>query len=82
MTSGDILSATSAALAQAVSRLGGAPSGGVLFNCILRRLELDANDETQKFVDTFAGIPLAGFHTYGESWLGHMNQTLTAVLFA
>jgi hypothetical protein len=53
----------------------------VLFNCILRRLELDANGSTQAFVQTFKEISAAGFHTYGESWLGHMNQTLTGVLF-
>ncbi|WP_024287951.1 FIST signal transduction protein [Cellulomonas sp. KRMCY2] len=82
MQSGDIVSETSAALAAAVDGLGGSASAGVLFNCILRRLELDAKDETQAFVDTFAGIPVAGFHTYGESWLGHMNQTLTGVLFS
>lgn len=82
MESGDIISETSAALAASVDALGGEVSGGVLFNCILRRLELDAQDETQAFVDTFKGAPLAGFHTYGESWIGHMNQTLTGVLFA
>jgi hypothetical protein len=82
MESGDIISETSAALAASVDALGGELSGGVLFNCILRRLELDAKDETQAFVDTFKGVPLAGFHTYGESWIGHMNQTLTGVLFA
>jgi hypothetical protein len=81
MQSGDIVSETAAALAAAVETLDGAPSAGVLFNCILRRLELDAKGEAQNFVDTFTGIPLAGFHTYGESWLGHMNQTLTGVLF-
>lgn len=82
MQSGDIISETSAALAAAVEGLGGAASAGVLFNCILRRLELDAKDETQAFVDIFKGLPVAGFHTYGESWIGHMNQTLTGVLFA
>jgi hypothetical protein len=53
----------------------------VMFNCILRRLELDAKDWNDEFVATFDGIPAAGFHTYGESWLGHINQTLTAVMF-
>lgn len=81
MQSGDIVSETASAIAAAVADLGGQASAGVLFNCILRRLELDAKDETQAFVDTFAGLPAAGFHTYGESWLGHMNQTLTGVIF-
>ncbi|MBU4214544.1 MAG: FIST C-terminal domain-containing protein [Actinobacteria bacterium] len=82
MQSGDIVSETAAALADATETLGGTVNAGVLFNCILRRLELDAKGQTQAFVDTFTGVPLAGFHTYGESWLGHMNQTLTGVLFA
>jgi hypothetical protein len=82
MQSGDIVAETSAAFAAAVDGLGGEVSGGVLFNCILRRLELDAKGLTQEFVDAFQSVPVAGFHTYGESWLGHMNQTLTGVLFA
>lgn len=82
MASGDIIAGTSAALAEAQAQLGGSVSAGVLFNCILRRLELDATDQTEAFVDLFSGLPVAGFHTYGESWLGHMNQTLTGVLFA
>lgn len=82
MQSGDIVHETAAALADATKTLGGTVRAGVLFNCILRRLEIDAKGQAQAFVDTFDGVPLAGFHTYGESWLGHMNQTLTGVLFA
>ena len=82
MQSGDLIADTSAAFTAAVDRLGGTVSGAVLFNCILRRLELDASGQTQEFVDVFRGVPVAGFHSYGESWLGHMNQTLTGVLFA
>jgi hypothetical protein len=52
-----------------------------MFNCILRRLEMDQKDLGDEFVSTFGGIPASGFHTYGESWLGHINQTLTAVVF-
>jgi hypothetical protein len=81
MQPGDIIAETAAALDTALATLDGTASAGVLFNCILRRLELDAKGETQTFVDTFKDVPLAGFHTYGESWLGHMNQTLTGVLF-
>ena len=82
MRSGDLVSETTDAFAAAVQGLGGVASGAVLFNCILRRLELDAGDQTQGFLDAFQGVPVAGFHTYGESWLGHMNQTLTGVIFA
>lgn len=81
MQSGDIIAETSAAFAAAVQKLGGVTSGAVLFNCILRRLELDAKDQTDAFVNIFDGVPVAGFHSYGESWLGHINQTLTGVVF-
>lgn len=54
--------------------------GAVLFNCILRRLELDKLDRHEEFLGIFEGIPAAGFHTYGESWIGHMNQTCTGLL--
>jgi len=77
----DLLGETRAALRNAVAELGGATSGAVIFNCILRRLEIDANNHGEEFVAALGGIPAAGFHTYGESWLGHINQTLTAVLF-
>jgi hypothetical protein len=33
------------------------------------------------YIATFGSIPAAGFHTYGESWLGHMNYSLTGLVF-
>lgn len=77
----DLIGDTRTALRDAVAGLGGATAGAVVFNCILRRLEIDAKNEGEAFVAALGGIPVAGFHTYGESWLGHINQTLTAVLF-
>ncbi|HVQ92333.1 MAG TPA: FIST N-terminal domain-containing protein [Mycobacteriales bacterium] len=81
MNSTDLIGDTRAAIRSAVDEVGGEASGAVMFNCILRRLEMDAKDLHQPFVDAIGGIPTAGFHTYGESWLGHINQTLTAVVF-
>jgi hypothetical protein len=81
MNSTDLIGDTRAAIRSAVDELGGGASGAVMFNCILRRLEIDAKDLHQPFVDAIGGVPTAGFHTYGESWLGHINQTLTAVVF-
>jgi hypothetical protein len=77
----DLIAETRNDLRQAAGDLGGQVSGAVMFNCILRRLEIDQKNLGDKFVDALADIPTAGFHTYGESWLGHINQTLTAVLF-
>lgn len=72
---------TATALRKATAQVGGDPTGAIMFNCILRRMELDADRTHAEFRRTFQSIPTAGFHTYGESWLGHMNQTLTAIVF-
>ncbi|MCL8027019.1 FIST signal transduction protein [Nocardioides bruguierae] len=76
----DIVSETRLALEATRAELGGEVSGALLFNCILRRLDLDAQHAHESFRDVFADIPAAGFHTYGETWMGHMNQTLTGLV--
>jgi hypothetical protein len=81
MNPGDLVTDTAVAIGEARAELGGVTSGAVAFNCILRRLELDARQCADEFIEAFAGLPLAGFHTYGETWLGHVNQSLTAVVF-
>lgn len=81
MSSTRMVQDTAAAMREAVEKIGGKACGAVMFNCILRRLEMDANRWHQDFVDALSGVSCAGFHTYGESWLGHINQTLTAVVF-
>jgi hypothetical protein len=81
MSAGNLLADTRDALEQGRTALGGVVRGAVLFNCVLRRLEMDADGTAELFVAGLQGIPTAGFHTYGETWLGHVNQTLTGVLF-
>lgn len=81
MRTDDLVAGTREALRSAVRGLRGFTSGGVMFNCILRRLEMDALGVGQDFVDAFGGLPVAGFHTYGETWMAHVNQTLTGVVF-
>jgi hypothetical protein len=34
----------------------------------------------ERFLEAFTEVRVAGFHTYGETWLGHVNQTLTGVV--
>jgi hypothetical protein len=82
MKSTDLVEDTRRAIARAKEELGGTIAGGLAFNCILRRLELDAKKQHEPFLQLFSGLQVAGFHTYGESWLGHINQTLTALWFA
>ncbi len=81
MAASDLIADTRQTLAQARAGLSGRISGALLFNCILRRLEMDADGSAAEFLAALQGIPTAGFHTYGESWLGHINQTLTGVVF-
>jgi hypothetical protein len=82
MKSTDIVEDAYRAVARAHKELGGPVSGGLAFNGVLRRLEIDAKNLHREFLRAFDGLQVSGFHTYGESWLGHINQTLTAVWFA
>ena len=54
------------------------PVGGILNDCILRRL-YNGNQLGQ--VDCFRGLPVAGFSTFGELYGVNINQTLTALFF-
>ena len=57
------------------------PAGIVVFNCILRALELKDKQQCEAFCQIFSGIPTIGFNTYGEEYTGHINQTATLLLF-
>ncbi|MEO0334670.1 MAG: FIST C-terminal domain-containing protein, partial [Bacteroidota bacterium] len=50
------------------------------FNCILRTLDLKQQGRTQEYADLFTDTPTVGFSTYGESYIGHINQTATMLL--
>ncbi len=80
MAATDLIGETRAAIRRAAHELDDAPSGAVLFNCILRRLEIDATGQQDAFVNAVGVCPVGGFHTYGESYIGHINQTITGVL--
>ena len=54
------------------------PIGGILNDCILRRL---LNTKNLNSLKTFNDIPLAGFSTFGELLGLNINQTLTAIFF-
>jgi signal transduction histidine kinase/CheY-like chemotaxis protein len=55
--------------------------GCLLFNCVLRYLELKEQDKMSAFNGVFREYPMIGFNTYGEELFTHHNQTLTAVFF-
>jgi hypothetical protein len=50
------------------------------FNCGLRHLELSRNNRLEDYAEIFGETPAIGFATYGESYIGHMNQTSTMLL--
>jgi hypothetical protein len=48
----------------------------IVFNCILRTLDLKSQGKTEAFGKLFKK-PTIGLSTYGEAFLGHINQTAT-----
>jgi hypothetical protein len=78
MEPGDMVAVTNAALDQLEADLGQV-SGMLAFTCILRWVEADVCGTTQAlYADVKRrGIPMVGFNTYGEQYLGHINQTVT-----
>ncbi|MRG91145.1 FIST signal transduction protein [Polyangium spumosum] len=76
----DIVEDTRRALSQARAELGGA-SALIDFDCVLRCLEIESRGLGEPYGALFEGIPAIGFSTYGEQFLGHVNQTATMLLF-
>lgn len=81
LKSKDIVQDTKQALDDAL-KLFGAVSGIINFHCILRTLELKQKNQTEEYGRIFSDIPTVGFSTYGEEFLGHINQTSTMLLFS
>jgi len=76
----DIIADTQATLTEAQAQMG-TLSALVNFNCILRRLELDSKGLSGEYGALFSDTPTVGFSTYGEQYLGHINQTATMLAF-
>ena len=51
------------------------------FDCILRTLELRQKGQCESYGRIFAQTPTLGFSTYGEEYIGHINQTATMLVF-
>lgn len=80
LESTDILKDTKRAIEEKKAELGSI-SGILNFNCILRTLEMEQKGITDAYGEIFANIPTVGFSTYGEAYLGHINQTATMLVF-
>ncbi len=77
----DLVSDTREKLAKLTEELGGTPDGAVLFNCAYRMIEAQIVGSEGPYQATLSAIPHAGLHSNGETYLGHMNQTLTGLAF-
>jgi Uncharacterized conserved protein len=80
LQSKNIIIDTKQALDNKLKELGSI-SGIINFHCILRTLELEQKNQTEAYGKIFTGIPNIGFSTYGEEYLGHINQTSTMLVF-
>jgi len=56
-------------------------AGIINFHCILRTLELESKNQTKEYAEIFRDIPTIGFSSYGEAYIGHINQTSTMLVF-
>ena len=75
-----IIEDTARALQEKQAELGKI-SGLINFHCILRTLELEEKGLTAEYGQLFRDIPTIGFSTYGEEYIGHVNQTSTMLVF-
>jgi hypothetical protein len=80
LESTNIINDTKKAIEDVKSKLGSI-SGIINFNCILRTLELGQKQLKQDYGKLFSDIPTVGFSTYGEQFIGHVNQTATMLVF-
>ena len=76
----DLVADTERALAAAREELGADPAGALLFNCAYRMIEAQTTGATDAYHAALKTLPHAGMHTNGETYLGHINQTLTGLL--
>ncbi len=77
----DIVERTGKDLSASVARLGGC-AGIIDFDCVQRTLELTHQGRSEEYAALFSAIPTVGFSTYGESYIGHINQTATMLLMS
>jgi hypothetical protein len=80
MKPGNIVAETRSALKKVEETLGRPPSAAIFFDCAYRMLELEMTKRERPYHEVLSSIPHAGFYTHGESWLGHINQTLTGLV--
>jgi hypothetical protein len=76
----DLVEDARAKLAAAAAALGGPPGGAIFFNCAYRMIEAQVRGSEAAYHALLSTLPHVGLHTNGESYIGHINQTLTGLL--
>ena len=79
LESTNILADTRKAVDEVVARHGSV-AAIVDFHCLFRALELERAGHSQQYGQIFSDIPMIGFATYGEQFIGHVNQTSTMLV--
>jgi hypothetical protein len=80
LESTDIVAETKTSVEKKIKELGSV-AGIINFHCILRTLELEQKKQTEAYGQLFSNVPTIGFSTYGEEYIGHINQTSTMLIF-
>jgi len=81
LESTDLIEDTKSVLARSKQKLGRI-SGIIVFNCAHRALELKYKELVEKYGEVFSAVPTIGFNSYGEQYIGHMNQTAVMVVIS
>ncbi len=76
----DVVQQTKEDLSEALGLMSSC-SGALGFHCIQRTHQLQQEGRVEEYAALLQRVPTVGFCTYGESYIGHINQTLTMVLF-
>jgi hypothetical protein len=82
MRAKDMVGDTKAKFEQARISMGGSLGGAVFFNCAYRMIEANMTGTNEAYHGLLSTIPHVGLHSNGESYIGHINQTLTGLVFA
>ncbi len=82
MQAQDIVENAATAFHKATAPLGVPPRAAILFNCAYRMIEVQIKGIADAYHKALSSVPHAGLHSNGESYLGHINQTLTGIVFS
>lgn len=81
MRATDLVEDAAAKLGRVQETLGGAVGGALFFNCAYRMIEAQIKGIEAPYHRALSTVVHAGLHSNGESYLGHINQTLTGLVW-